>query len=183
MIAALPFAGKETQHALKRFLLDRLFGESERFLAGQFKKFAIAKWVGHVEAKLAGLAGAKELAGAAKLEIGFGNFKTVGGADHGFQARARIVGHAARSNQDAMGLLRAAANATAKLVQLGEAEAFRVLNDHHGGVGDIHTNLDDGGGHQNLYLVAAEFLHDLFFFFAGKTAVKQPDLEFGENRL
>src|SRR5208283_5322100 len=60
--------------ALKRFLLDRLLGEGERFLAGEFEKLAIADRVGHVEAELAGLPGAKKLTGAAKLEIGFGDF-------------------------------------------------------------------------------------------------------------
>lgn len=177
----MPFARKETQHALKRFLLGRLFGEGERFLAGEFEEFAIAERVGHMEAELAGLAGAKKLAGAAKLEVGFGDFKTVGSADHRFEACAGILGHAAGRDQDAMGLLRAAADAPAKLVQLGEAEAFRVLNDHDRGVGDVDTDFDDSSGHENLNIVAAEFLHDVFFFFAGKAAVEQADLEFGEN--
>ena len=107
----MPFARKETQHALKRFLLGRLLGEGERFLAGEFEKLAITDGVGHMETELAGLPGAKKLAGAAKLEIGFGNFKTVGRADHGLQARAGILGHAAGSDEDAMGLLRTAADA------------------------------------------------------------------------
>src|SRR5271157_6605805 len=128
VIAALPFARQETEHALKRFLLSRLFGQGECFLAREFQEFAIAERVGNVETELAGLPGAKKLAGAAKLQIGFGNFKTVCGADHGFQACARIFGHAARRNQDAVGLLRAAADASTKLVELREAEAFRVLD-------------------------------------------------------
>src|SRR5208283_2294601 len=64
---------------------------------------------------------------------------------------------------------------------VGKTEAFRVLNDHDRGVGDVHTHLDDRGGHENLNLVTAEFLHDVFFFLAGKAAVEQAELEFREN--
>ena len=56
-----------------------------------------------------------------------------------------------------------------------------MLNDHDRGVGDVDTDFDDSSGHENLNIVAAEFLHDVFFFFAGKAAVEQADLEFGEN--
>jgi len=76
-----------------------------------------------MEAELAGLAGAKKLAGAAKLEVGFGDFKTVGSADHRFEACAASSVMRPGRDQDAMGLLRAAADAPAKLVQFGRGRS------------------------------------------------------------
>src|SRR5438445_221011 len=53
-----------------------------------------------------------------------------------------------------MGFLRAAADASAKLVELGEAEAFGMLDDHDGGVGDVHADFDDSGGDEDMRSVA-----------------------------
>jgi hypothetical protein len=61
-----------------------VFSDGEGFAAGYFEEIFVAEGVGDVEAEVAGLAGAKKFAGAAEEEIGFGDFETVGGADHGF---------------------------------------------------------------------------------------------------
>ena len=74
-----------------------------------------------------------------------------------------------------MGFLRAASDAAAKLVKLGEAEAFSVLDDHDGGVGDIDADFDDGGGDEDLRFVFAEALHDFFLFVAGEAAVQEAE--------
>ena len=173
MIAALPLRGKQAKDALQRIFLRGIAGNGEGFFAGEFEEFAIAQRIGNVEAEFAGLAGAKEFAGAAKLQIGLGNFETVGGADHGFETSASFIGEARGRNEDAGGFLRAAADASAQLVKLGEAETLGMFDDHDGGVGNVDANFDDGGGDEDLHFIAAETLHDIVFFFAGEAAVQQ----------
>ena len=136
-----------------------------------------------MEAEVAGLAGAEKFAGAAQEEIGFGDFESVGGADHGFETGAGLVGHAHRSDEDAVGFRGAAADASTKLVQLREAEAFGVFDDHDGGVGNVDADFDDRGGDEDLHFVFAEALHHVVFFFAGEAAVQQADLELREHFL
>src|SRR5260370_532208 len=80
-----------------------------------------------------------------------------------------------------MGFLRTTADASAKPVELGEAEALGVLDDHDGGVGDVDANFDDGGGDEDLRFVFAEALHDCFFLVAGAAAVQEAELELGKN--
>ncbi len=91
MVAALPFGGELAEEALHGVLLGRVGGEGEGVAAGEFEEFFIAQGVGDVKAEVAGLAGAEKFAGAAEEEIGFGDFETVGGAHHGFEAGAGEV--------------------------------------------------------------------------------------------
>lgn len=58
-----------------------------------------------------------------------------------------------------------ATDATAELVQLGEAEALGVEDDHHGGVGDVDADFDDGRGDEDLGFAGDETLHLGFFLF------------------
>jgi hypothetical protein len=76
------------EEALERRGLLGVVGEGEGFAAGDLEKILVADGVGDVEAEVAGLAGAEKFAGAAEEEIGFGDFETVGGANHGFEAGA-----------------------------------------------------------------------------------------------
>lgn len=161
---------------MERCGLALVFGDSEGFAAGYFEEIFVAYGVGDVEAKVAGLAGAEKFAGAAKEEIGFGDFETVGGADHGFEAGAGFFRHANGADEDAMGFGGAAADASAELVELGKAETFGVLDDHGGGVGDVDADFDHRGGDEDLRFVFAEAFHNSIFFFAGKAAVEQADL-------
>ncbi len=66
-------------------------------------------------------------------------------------------------------------------MELGEAEALGVLDDHDGGVGDVDADFDDGSGDEDLGFVFAEALHGFFFFFARETAVQQAQLEIWKN--
>ena len=88
MVAALPFGGELAEEALHGVLLGGIGGEGEGFAAGEFEEFLIAEGIGDVEAEVTGLAGAEKFARAAEEEIGFGDFETVGGAHHGFEAGA-----------------------------------------------------------------------------------------------
>ena len=48
------------------------------------------------------------------------------------------------------------ADAAAQLVQLGEAEALGVVDDHDGGFGHVDADFDHGGGDEELGLAAGE---------------------------
>lgn len=67
----------------------------------------------------------------------------------------------------------APADAAAQLVELGEAEAFCVVEDHEGGVGDVDADLDDGGGDECRELAVTEFFHDVFFMFGWEFPVDE----------
>ena len=108
------------------------------------------------------LAGAEEVPGAPELQILLGDDKAVGGGAQGLQplpgALRPVVGQ-----QDAVGLVLPSAHPAPELVELAEAEAVRVLDDHEGGVGHVHPHLDDGGGHQHVQLPPGEGGHDSAF--------------------
>src|SRR5467141_2604060 len=74
VVAALPFGGEELLEALQGGGLRRIVGDGEGFEAGEFQEFAVAQRIGDVEAESARLTGAEKFAGAAKLQIGFGDF-------------------------------------------------------------------------------------------------------------
>ncbi|MPN36996.1 hypothetical protein SDC9_184508 [bioreactor metagenome] len=44
-------------------------------------------------------------------------------------------------------------------MQLADAEMVGVHDHHHGRVGHVHTDLDDGGGHQHIELTGSERRH------------------------
>jgi hypothetical protein len=76
------------EEALQRRGLLRVVSEREGFATGYFQEIFVADGICDVEAEVAGLAGAEKFAGAAEEEIRFGDFETVGGTDHGFEAGA-----------------------------------------------------------------------------------------------
>ena len=73
-----------------------------------------------------------------------------------------------------------AADAAAELVELGDAEAFCLLDDHDGGIGDIDADFDDGGGDKDLSVAFAELVHDVVAMFAVHATVEEFDGEAGE---
>ena len=89
---------------------------------------------------------AKKLAHAALLHILFGQIEAVLAVAHYLQARQRF-GRIHAREQHAVRLLAATPNATAQLVQLCEAKAFGVLDNHQRGIGHVHAYLDNGGAH------------------------------------
>ena len=71
----------------------------------------------------------------------------------------RQGGHTRRfgaGQQQAKAGPRPAADPTAELVKLRQAEAVGVLDDHHGGLGDVKADLDERGRHQNGDFAGAE---------------------------
>ena len=139
---AVDFGGGDGGVGLRR--------RSVRLRLGEFEEGAVAEQVGDAEFGQAGLAGAEEFAGAALLEVEFGEFEAVLGGDHGVEAGVGLVGDAVAGHEDAVAFGGAAADAAAELVELREAEALGVVDDHDGGVGDVDADFDDGGGDEDV---------------------------------
>ena len=81
-------------------------------------------------------------------------------------------GYGGGGDEDAETFGGAAAYAAAELVELREAEAVGVFDDHDGGVGDVDAYFDDGGGDEDVEFVALEAGHGDFFVVGGHAAVE-----------
>ena len=121
------------------------------------------------------LAGAEKVARAAELQVLFRDGEAVARGGHDLETLlvflTLVVG-----DKDAVGLVPAAADAAAQLVELGEAEALGVFNQHERGVRHVDADLDDGGGDEHLGLAVAEFLHDGFLLVGAHASVKQANV-------
>jgi hypothetical protein len=80
-------------------------------------------------------------------------------------------------HQDAVALCGAAADASAELVHLREAEALGVVDDHDGGVGDVDADFDDGGGDEDVDLAALEAGHGDLFVVGAEAAVEEAEAQ------
>ncbi|MNJ37667.1 hypothetical protein D3C77_324960 [compost metagenome] len=69
----------------------------------------------------------------------------------------------------------------AQLVQLGQAQAFGVLDNHQAGVGHVDPDFDDRGRHQQLQLALLEFGHDRRLFSRLHAPVDQADAQFAQG--
>ena len=67
-------------------------------------------------------------------------------------------------------------------MELGDPEAIGVLDDHHRGLGDVHADLDDRGGHQHLEPPGPELGHHPLLLRRGELAVEEPDPQAGQLR-
>ena len=70
----------------------------------------------------------------------------------------------------------AAPDPSAELMELREAEAFGIVENHDTGVRNIHSHLDDGCGNQRSDFSLSETPHHLFLFLRPEFAMDQPDL-------
>ena len=158
-------------------------GEGVGFGAGELEERAIAEEIGDAELRGACLAGAEELAGAALLEVKLGEGEAVGGGDEGVEAGFRSFGDAIAGDEEAVALLRATADAAAELMELREAEALGVIDDHEGGVGDVDADFDHGGGDEDVEVAASELAHGDLFFGGCEPAVEEAKAEAGEGAV
>ena len=76
-----------------------------------------------------------------------------------------------------------AADAAPQLMQLGQAEALGVLDDHDARVRHVHPHLDDRRRHKNVNLAGGERLHHALFAVRLHAAVQQADAVGGEDLL
>ena len=156
-------------------------GEALGFELGEFEEGAIAEEIGDAELGQAGLAGAEEFAGAALLEVEFSELEAVLRGDHGVEAGFGLLGDVLAVDEDAVALGGAAADAPAKLVELGEAETLGVVDDHDAGVGHVDADLDDGGGDEDVDVAALEARHGDLLVVGAEAAVEQAEAQAGER--
>lgn len=86
--------------------------------------------------------GAEELAGPADLEIFLRELEAIVGFDERMQAGFCRPG-VRFGKQQSVTLVRPAADPAAELMQLREPEMLRAVYHHHGGVRNVHADLDD----------------------------------------
>src|SRR4029453_15544318 len=111
---------------------------------------AVAREADELQVGEARLARAEQLSLAAQLEVDLGEGEAVVRVDERLQAALRLLGELVlrARDEEAVGLLRAAANSSAQLVQLGEAKAVGLLDDHDRRVRDVDADLDHRGRHE-----------------------------------
>ena len=135
----------------------RLVDELCRRGARALEQLAVGAQPREAEVGEPGLARAEQLALAAQLEVALGELEAVGRARRAPPGGRRAVSvsssRRARDEQ-AVRLLRAAADAAAQLVQLGEPEAVGLLDDHDRRVRDVDADLDHGRRDEHVELAA-----------------------------
>ena len=89
----------------------------------------------------------------------------------------------ARQEEIGVGLVRAAADAAAQLVEIGEAEAVRAVDDDGVGVGNIEAALDDRGRNQHVGLAGDEARHHVLEFLGLHLAVADIDARLRDELL
>ena len=60
-------------------------------------------------------------------------------------------------------------------MELGQAKAFGVLDDHERGVGDVYADFDDRGSDEHIDIAALEAAHDDFLVVGAKASMEQPE--------
>ena len=85
-----------------------------------------------------------------------------------------------RVHHNAVGLRLAAADPPPQLMELREAEALRVLNHHHRGVGHVYPDLHHRRGNQNVDRSRRKRFHDLVLFLGLHPAVEKFDPQPGK---
>ena len=110
-----------------------------------------------------GLARAEELALAADLEVLLGELEAVGRRDQRLEPVVRALRQLLlrAGDEQAVRLLRPAPDPAAQLVQLGEAEAVGLLDDHDRRVRDVDADLDHGRRDEHVELARLEARHQL----------------------
>ena len=89
--------------------------------------------------------------------------------------------HRLLEQQYAHALIGAAPDAAAQLVQLRQAETLRMLDHHHGRVGDVDANFDNRRRDQHIHLSAHEGRHGCRLLVRLHAPVQQPHRQFGES--
>jgi hypothetical protein len=72
-------------------------------------------------------------------------------------------------------------DATAKLIELGEAELVGILDDEGVGVGDVESGFDDGGADEDINFALDESDHNRFEFFLVHLSVTDRDTGLGDE--
>ena len=122
------------------FLQNSRSGEA----AGEADEGGVADEITEDKVTDAALGRAKEVAGAAEEEVGFGDGEAVAGADEGLEA-FHAFGAFAGGGEDAVAFVRTPPDAATELMELGEAKALSFEDNHDAGVGDCSSSLQTVG--------------------------------------
>ena len=133
--------------------------QARRAVARHFAQLAVANRVGDAKGRLAALPLAEQIAHSPQLQVGLRDPEAVVGAHEYLETVGDLGAHVAE--QDAEALLGAAAHAAAQLMELREAEAFGVLDEHHGRVRDVDADLDHRRRNEDVDLAVAESAHGI----------------------
>src|SRR5689334_4741653 len=104
----------------------------------------------------------EDLTRAADLEVLLREREAVGARDHRREALFAVVGTRV-GEQEAVGAVATATDTTAELMQLRQAEAIGILDDHDGRVRHIDTDLDHRRGDEHVDLAAPVRTHHGLF--------------------
>src|SRR5919199_651191 len=126
----------------------------------------------------------EQLALAAQLQVDPRELEPVRDVDERLEPPLRVVGELLPRPRDeqAVRLLRAAADATAQLVQLRKAEPVGLLDDHDRRVRDVDADLDDGRRHEDVEIAPLELVHDGTPLRGAHSPVEAADAELAELR-
>ena len=150
-------------------------------IAGTNQPIAISHQVREFKGKSSCLPSSEKFSRTPDLQVGFSNSKAVVSFLEDFQALSGDLSGSCRSKEKTIGLSGSAPHASSKLMELGESESLRVLDDHDGGVGDVDAHLDDGGRDEEVDLAAREVRHHGCLVLGGQASVEQPQAQPGES--
>ena len=147
---------------------------------GPLQHVAIVGEAGQGEIGQARLTGSQHLARPPQAQVHLGNLKAVAGAHQQFQA---LAGQhvAAVVDQQTVGGGRPPAHPAAQLVQLGQAEALGMVDQHHAGLGNIHTYLHHRGAHQHLGVTGGKGGDGSLLVGAVEPSMQEADPQFGKH--
>src|SRR5439155_22628953 len=122
------------------------------------------------------LSGAENTAGAANLQIAHGNSKP--GAERavlfdGVDSFARGADHheLARQQKVSVRFVLGTPDPPAQLIQIGQAETIRAINDNGVGIWNVQAAFDDGGADQHIDVSHDKAMHHRFQFIGIHLAV------------
>jgi len=156
--------------------------EGEGGVLGVLEEGHIAGEVGDLEGGETMLALAEEIAWAAEPEVLLGDLEAVIGFGHYLESGAGFLA-VVIGDQDTVRLMRTASHAASELMELTEAEAVGILDDHDGGVRDIDADFDDGSGDEDMDIACGEGGHNFFFFPGLHPPMDAGDVQVGEDLL
>src|SRR3954464_1856182 len=126
----------------QRGRLLRIVEGDDRFAPRRLHDLVIAYEIAEAERRHTGLPGAEEISGTAKFEIALRDFEPVACIRQCLQPRPALFGQRGLIQQNAIGLVRPAADAAAQLVQLRKTEAFRMLDQHDRRIRYVDPDFD-----------------------------------------
>ena len=155
--------------------------EGGRFLVRDLDEADVGE-VFHGDVGEAGLARSEERARTAELEVLFGDIEAARVLGEGLEPPVLLASEFSRE-EEAVGLVFAAADASAELVELGEAEPVGVLDHHDARIRDVDADLDDRGGDEDVMPPFTEVVHDRFLLLGLEAAVEETERAVGEDIL